>query len=121
VTRPIVSALVRDYNLDINILKASITPDEEGYIVLELTGNRGDYNKGIEYLLKTGVELQSFAQDVKRNEIRCTHCGACVVICPTDAFQMDNASKEIFFISERCIVCGKCIPACPPRAMELHF
>ena len=39
VDRPIVSRLVRDFNLDFNILKASVTPDEEGLLVLELPGD----------------------------------------------------------------------------------
>jgi len=45
--RPVVSRLVRDFNLDFNILKASITPDEEGLLVLELSGEQTDYDKGI--------------------------------------------------------------------------
>jgi ABC-type methionine transport system ATPase subunit len=40
VDRPIVSKLVKDFNLDFNILKASVTPDEEGLLVMELTGKR---------------------------------------------------------------------------------
>jgi len=121
VDRPIVSKLVRDYNLDFNILKASVTPDEEGLMVLELSGDRTDYDKGINYLNKAGVKMQSLSQDVLRNEKRCTHCGACVTICPTNAFELDLTTREIRFHNDRCIACGLCIKACPPRAMEVHF
>jgi len=121
VDRPIVSHLVRDYNLDFNILKASVTPDEEGLMVLELSGDRADYDKGIHYLTKAGVKIQSLSQDVLRNEGRCTHCGACVTICPTNAFELDLTTREIRFHNDRCIACGLCIKACPPRAMEVHF
>jgi ferredoxin len=121
VERAIVSRLVKDYNLDFNILKASVTPDEEGLMVLELSGKQTDYDRGIRYLAETGVRIQSLGQDVTRNEERCTHCGACITICPTDAFELDFATRRINFHDEKCLACELCIKACPPRAMELHF
>lgn len=121
VDRPIVSRLVRDFNLDFNILKASVTPEEEGLLVLELSGKQEDYDKGIRYLTKTGVRIQSLSQDVTRNEERCTHCGACVSICPTGAFKLEPLTRRVNFDNEKCLACGMCIKACPPRAMELHF
>ena len=36
VDRPLVSHLVRDFGLDFNILKASVTPGEEGLLVMEI-------------------------------------------------------------------------------------
>ncbi|MFC1987575.1 NIL domain-containing protein [Chloroflexota bacterium] len=121
VDRPIVSRLVKDFNLDFNILKASVTPEEEGLLVLEVTGKQEDYDKGITYLTKTGVRIQSLSQDVTRNEERCTHCGACITICPTKAFEVEPLTRFVIFDNERCIACGLCIKACPPRAMEVHF
>jgi len=121
VDRPIVSRLVRDFNLDFNILKASVTPEEEGLLVLEMSGKQEDYDKGIDYLTRTGVRIQSLSQDVTRNEERCTHCGACITVCPANAFELEASTRQVNFIDEKCIACGLCIKACPPRAMELHF
>lgn len=121
VDRPIVAKLVRDYGLDFNILKASITPEEEGLLVLGLSGRRVDYEKGIKYLKMTGVTVQLLSQDVVRNEERCTHCGACVSICPADAFVVDPKNKTVSFHNDKCVACGICIKACPPRAMDVHF
>jgi len=121
VDRPIVSRLVKDFNLDFNILKASVTPEEEGLLILELSGKQEDYDKGINYLTKTGVRIQSLSQDVTRNEERCTHCGACISICPSGAFEIEPLTRRVIFYNEKCLACGLCIKACPPRAMELHF
>ena len=121
VERPIVCRLVKDYDLEFNILKASVTPEEEGLLVLELSGEQKDYDKGIRYLIETGVSIQSLSQDVIRNEKRCTHCGACITICPSGAFELDSTTRLVAFHNEKCIACGLCIKACPPRAMEVHF
>jgi len=121
VDRPIVSRLVKDYNLDFNILKALVTPEEEGLLVLELSGEQQDYDKGIRYLTNNGVKIQSLSQDVMRNEERCTHCGACIAICPSGAFELDPLTRRVNFYNERCVACGLCLTACPPRAMEVHF
>jgi len=121
VDRPIVSRLVKDFDLDFNILKASVTPGEEGLLVMELSGEQRNYKKGIKYLTDTGVQIQSLSQDVVRNEQRCTHCGACITICPTGAFTLEPKTRKVLFDDTKCIVCELCVKACPPRAMDLHF
>ena len=121
VDRPIVYRLIKDYDLEFNILKASVTPEEEGLMVLELKGKQENYDKGINYLTKAGVRIQSLSQNVIRNEERCTHCGACITICPTDAFELESVTRRTKFDNSKCVACALCIKACPPRAMELHF
>jgi ferredoxin len=121
IDKPIVSALIRDFALDFNILKASISPGEEGLMILELTGEQKDYDLGIKYLQEAGLEIQSLSQDVLRNEERCTHCGACITMCPTRAFSLEEGTRKVNFDNSRCIVCELCVRACPPRAMELKL
>jgi len=121
VDRPIVYRLVKDYDLEFNILKALFTQDAEGLMVLEISGAQEDYDRGIRYLTESGVRIQSLSQDVIRNEERCTHCGACISICPTGAFELAPSTRRVNFDNEKCVACGQCIKACPPRAMELHF
>ncbi len=121
VDKPIVSHLVKDFNLDFNILKASVTPGEEGLLVMELIGERGDYDKGVKYLTDAGVKIQSLSQDVVRDDLRCTHCGACITLCPTGAFTLEKGSRKVKFDHTKCVVCELCIKACPPRAMDLRF
>lgn len=116
--KPLVCHLSKDFDLLFNILKAEITPREEGVMVMELIGTRAEYNKGITYLRDNGVDVQPLAQDVIRREERCTHCGACTAVCPTAALHVRRETLEVDFDPAKCIGCELCIPACPPRAME---
>ncbi len=121
VDAPILYKLIKDFDLEFNILKASITLEEEGLMVVELKGQQHNYDAGVEYLLQSGVRIQSLSQDVTRNEERCTSCGACVTICPAGALYLHPVTRNVNFDSAKCVACGVCIKACPPRAMELHF
>jgi len=119
--KPIVYKLVKDYDLTFNILQARITPEEEGLLILELTGRRENYDRGMKYLTDLGVKTQPLKKDVTRDESRCTHCGACVVICPTGALSMDEKTRKVDFDSKKCIACELCVKTCPPRAMRVKF
>jgi len=121
VDKPIVYKLVKDFNLVFNILQARITPKEEGLLVLELTGKKEDYADGIKYLTGLGVNIQPLSQDVTRDDLRCTHCGACVTVCPTEALYVDKKTMKVIFDNEKCIACELCVRACPPRAMKVKF
>lgn len=121
VDQPIVYRLIKDFNLTFNILKAYVTPNEEGLLVLELTGDEKDYNKGVKYLKDQGVHVQPLSQDIVLDEGKCTHCGACVPICPTGALVLERNTYKLKFDKDKCIACLLCIPACPVRAMEVHF
>ncbi len=121
VNQPIVYKLVKEYDLKFNILKAFVTPEEEGLMVLELNGKRENFEHGIEYLKSCGVKIQALSQDVIRNEEKCTNCGVCIPICPTQALYLDKETAKVNFDSKKCIACELCVKICPPRAMEVHF
>jgi L-aspartate semialdehyde sulfurtransferase ferredoxin len=121
IDEPILYRLAKDYSLVFNILKASISPEAEGLMVVELKGEQNQYDKGVQYLIDGGVKIQSLSQDVTRNEERCTNCGACVTVCPAEAFSVESGTFNIKFNNAKCVACGICIKACPSRAMELHF
>jgi len=121
IDQPIVYKLVKDFNLSFNILKASVTPEEESLMVLELTGEPRDYDKGVKYLTDQGVKIESLSQDVVRDESRCTHCGVCVTVCPTGAFTFEPVTRKVLFDQSKCAVCELCVKGCPPHAMELYF
>jgi len=121
VDQPIIYRLVKDYDLVFNILKADINPQEEGVLVFELSGEPQAVESGIAYLRDLGVHIQPFSEDVSRDEDKCTHCGVCVVMCPTGALSIDRTTMLVSFDSSKCIACEACIKACPPRAMQIRF
>jgi ferredoxin len=122
IDKPIVYKLIKEYNLVFNIMKASITPDQEGHLVLELSGENSEIEKGIKYLKEQGVSIQPLSKDIEVNWEKCTQCGACVSICPTEALYIkDRKTMEVAFDPEKCIACELCIRPCPPRAIEVHF
>lgn len=119
--KPIIYRLIKDYSLVLNILKASVLPKRESFMVLEIEGDDLNCRSGIQYLLESGVTIEPIAQDIKRDEERCTHCGACTAICPTGALSIERETMEVLFDSEMCSGCELCVPACPPRAMEVNI
>ncbi len=119
--QPVVYRLSREFGLVFNILRASITPQEEGLMVLELSGEEADYRRATGYLQEVGIRIQPLVQDIRKNDDRCTDCGACVGVCPTKALVLERPSMKVVFKPEECVVCGECVPCCPVRAMELQF
>ena len=121
IDEPIISRLVRAYDLEFNILRASITPKQEGLMILVLEGEESKLAAALADAQDKGVRIEPLEKEVTRNEDRCTECGACVTICPTHALAMDPDTRHVIFDPDKCIACELCVPVCPPRAMETPF
>ena len=121
VNEPIIANLIRKFDLDCNILKAVIYPRKEGLAVMEVSGHRKNFHKGMHYLKSLGVKVESIAQDIKRDEAKCYHCGACTAVCPTGALAIRRPEMAVIFDREKCSACELCVVACPARAMEVKF
>jgi ferredoxin len=121
VDQPIVYRLVKDFNLVFNILKAMITPGKEGIMILELSGDRENLEKGLKFLTDVGVDVKTIAQQVAKNEEVCIHCGACTAVCPTGALFVDRQTFQVIYDPEKCTACGFCVSACVTKAMEVFI
>ena len=122
IDKPVVFKLIKESNLSFNIMKASITPDQEGHMVLEVDGEKAEIEKGVKFLRSQGIKVEPLSKDIKVNWDKCTQCSACVSICPTGALYIkDRTVMEVAFDPEKCIACELCIRPCPPRAIEVHF
>jgi len=118
VRKPVVCSLARDFDLIFTIMNATILPRKEGVMVLELSGARKDFKKGVAFLKSQGVQVKNASQEMKRNNRKCTHCGACTAVCPTGALSVTRPDMRVEFNQKACSVCELCVSACPSRAME---
>jgi L-aspartate semialdehyde sulfurtransferase ferredoxin len=121
VNQPVSANLVRRFDLTFNILKATIYPRKEGLMIMELSGTRENFQHGVRYLKSMGIKVESVGEDVKRDEERCFHCGACTAVCPSGALSITRPSMEVLFEKSKCSACELCVPACPAHAMEVRF
>jgi L-aspartate semialdehyde sulfurtransferase ferredoxin len=118
--QPVVCNLARFYDLTFNILRARISPKQEGHMTIEIAGDREKCQQGMRYLRDQGVQITPVAQKIRREEDSCVHCGLCTALCPTKALRMDVDKREVLFIGEKCSACGLCTSLCPVKAMVLE-
>ena len=121
VNEPIAVNLVKEFDLSFNILKATIYPRKEGLMVMELSGHRKNFQKGVKYLKSLGIKVKSIGHDIRRDEEKCYQCGACTAVCPTGALYIMRPEMEVVFDKESCSACELCVAACPAGAMEVRF
>lgn len=121
VREPAMYWLVKEYDLMVNIIRASITPDETGHLVVEIEGTPEQLEAGQGYLEKLGVLSEPLSSDIRWSEEKCVHCTACITTCPSGALQLDRESMRVSFDSDKCIGCELCIPVCGYGAIEIHF
>ena len=121
VNEPVTVNLVKQFDLSFNILKATIYPREEGFMVMELSGNRKNFQEGVRYLKGLGVKVENVGQDIRRDEAKCFQCGACTAVCPTGALHIRRPEMEVVFDKEKCSACEMCVVTCLASAMEVKF
>jgi ferredoxin len=122
VEKPIVYHLVKDYDLVINIFRAKITPQEEGYLLLDVSGSEENIRRGMEFVENCRVQIDEAERGLRWDESRCTHCGNCLPHCPTKALHLaDPGDRRVTFDINLCVECLSCISNCPFKACSSIF
>ena len=120
--KPIIYHLVKDYNLMVNVYRAKVTPEDEGYLVLDVTGTEDDIRHGMDFVKTFNVAINYTGKGVTWDKDRCTHCGYCVPYCPTSALDIPNkVTREVVFKDADCIECLACVRVCPFGACSSAF
>ena len=120
--KPIIYHLVKDHNLVVNVYRAQITPEAEGHLVLDMTGTKEDIERGMDFVRTFDVTINETGKGVMRDAESCTHCGHCVVHCPTGALYIsDPGTREVGYDETNCIECLACIRVCPYGACSSAF
>lgn len=117
--RPVVCNLTRLFDLTFNILKAHITPRQEGAMIIEIVGSEENYRKGVAYLKEQGVHTSSVSQRISRDEESCIECGLCTSLCPSGALCVERSTRNVSFDTDKCTACGMCTRVCPVGAMKV--
>lgn len=118
VDKPVISAVVRNYDVEVNILQAHITPDEEGQMFTLFKGHGPAVNRALDYLRENHVRTILPVKNLVWDEQRCVHCGACVGQCLSSAFTQDPVTMKTVHDAGKCVACELCIPACGYGALE---
>lgn len=120
-TKPITYSLIRNFNIEVNILKGEITAGQEGRLLVELKGQETDIMHGVEFLKNENIKVVSLAKQICIEEDKCVHCGACTAVCFTKSLAMERNTWTLKFEPEKCVVCGLCVPACPLGIINISF
>lgn len=114
--------LVKDYDLVINILRAKITPGEEGRLVMELSNSTDEaIEEGLDYLRSHGVLVEELGHEINIDQDLCIDCGACTAVCVSRALTIGEPKWKLEFEKEKCILCELCVGSCPTGAIRVIF
>ena len=121
VNEPLTYILIKEYDIQVNILNADITHGKEGNLLVEMSGLAENVDEALVYLEDKQVEISAVVKTILFNEKHCIHCGACSSVCFPDALNMNSDSRKLKFSPDLCVACELCIKACPLQLFELNF
>lgn len=120
--QPIITKLIKEFDLEINIYRARVTPNKEGYIAIDISGEESLIEDGLAYIESLNVEINLTMNSLLWDQERCVGCGNCVPHCPTGALHIrDKKSRVIDFSRDTCIECLSCVENCPFGACTSIF
>jgi formate hydrogenlyase subunit 6/NADH:ubiquinone oxidoreductase subunit I len=118
VDKPIVCSVIKQFEVEVNIVEAHIEPNADGMMMVFLEGENKEVNRTINFLKERGVKIALPEKGVYRDETKCVHCGACTVHCITKALTLERESMKINFDYDKCIACHLCFPTCSYGALK---
>ena len=119
VNKPLVTHLIRDYDIQVNIWNADISYGREGKLVVELEATEAAIERGLAYAGQVGVKCSPLIKELAFDQDRCVNCGSCTSVCFYGALRMEPGDWRLIFDPEACVVCGFCVKACPLRLFTI--
>jgi L-aspartate semialdehyde sulfurtransferase ferredoxin len=118
---PVTYRLAKDFNVAANIIRAQVTPNQIGTLVVELSGDIDQLDAALDWMRSQDIGISLASREISIDEDRCVHCGLCTGVCPTTALSLDPQSFKLVFTRSRCVVCEQCIPTCPVQAISTNL
>jgi ferredoxin len=118
---PVTYRLAKDFNIAANIIRAQVTPNQVGTLVVELSGDIDQLEAALEWMQSQEIGISQANREIVIDEDICVHCGLCTGVCPTEALTLSPQTFRLNFTRSRCVVCEQCIPTCPVQAISINL
>jgi len=113
--KPLIAEIILETEARINIDRANVGA-VGGETVLDVPDDK--YENVVAFFKSKGVETVLLTKPILLDEDKCLHCGACVSICPTEVFGLED-DWHLGLDAVKCIQCSACITACLFGALSL--
>ena len=121
VSMPVTYRLAKDFNVAANIIRAQVAPNQEGKVVLELSGDIDELEASLDWMRSQHIKVSLASREILIDEESCVDCGLCTGVCPTQALTLEPETFGLQFVRSRCVVCEQCIPTCPVQAISTNL
>lgn len=118
---PVTYRLAKDFNVAANIIRAQVTPNQVGMLVVELSGDIDQLDAALDWMQSQDIGVSLASREIVIDDEACVHCGLCTGVCPTEALTLDPKTFRLTFTRSRCVVCEQCIPTCPVQAISTNL
>lgn len=115
VTSPILSESILETGVLLNVSQAHFDRSH-GEVVADVPEEL--FEKIRSALVSRGAVVKRLDTPIEWDEDECVECSACMSVCPTKVFSLDE-DYSLRVDKSKCIQCGTCIEMCPHNALEL--
>ena len=118
---PLAYNLVKKFDVQINILKASIEAGKSGTLLLEVNADSSKLEEAFAYLEENGVIISPVSSRISLDNEKCIDCGNCASACISKALTITKPDWKLNFDPEKCVLCKLCLKTCPLRLFKIEF
>ncbi len=105
--KPITYHLVKDYDLKITILRAEISPQENGHLLIEAEGDEISLQNALQFLAREQV-MAAPANKESLKETACLQCNTCPAATFSSAMVVNKKEwRQKKVHHNNCIICGQ--------------
>ncbi len=115
ITKPIMAEAILETGVLLNISQAHFDRSR-GEVVADVLEDK--FEMMCESLTSKGAVVKKLDTPINWDENECVECGACLSVCPTKVFSLDD-EFNLQVDETKCIQCGTCVAMCPHNALSL--